>query len=314
MFHPLVRRLCTVVFTMTILFAVDAGAQLLTWREVLDRPNRPQPDLKIAYGTDANQYGELWLPKGANTKAPYPVVLMIHGGCWLAELPGPELLAFQADALREAGVAVWSISYRRLGHKGGENGGGGYPGTFLDAGNGADKLFELAQKYPLDLTHVVATGHSAGGHLALWIAGRPNIASGSALKVNKPLPISAVVGVAAVPDLAYSSSAIAHACGTGTIDALVDLKSRGATGDSDGAWKDTSPLALLPLRVRQTLVFGAQDPIVPAANADRYKSRAAALGEAVEVIKLDNAGHFELISPWTPAGREVVDIILRATR
>jgi acetyl esterase/lipase len=227
------RRLCTALLVMLALAAVGAFGQLMTYRHVLVRPDRPQPELRIPYGSDPNQFGELWLPKDSpyrNKQGELPVVLMIHGGCWLAELPGPELLAFQAGALRSAGVAVWSISYRRLG-----NTGGGYPGTFRDVAAGADKLYELAGKYSLDLTRVVATGHSAGGQLALWAAGRGRIDAASPLKTEKPLPIEAVIGVAPIPDLAYGAHAVAHACGASTIARLVDLKARGAATPIEGA-------------------------------------------------------------------------------
>jgi acetyl esterase/lipase len=303
------RRLCTALLVLLTLAAVGAFGQLMTYRHILVRPDRPQPDLRIPYGTDPNQSGELWLPKNSthkNKQGQLPVVLMIHGGCWRAELPGPELLAFQAGALRDAGVAVWSISYRRLG-----NAGGGYPGTFLDIAAGTDKLYELAGKYSLDLTRVVATGHSAGGHLALWAAARSRIDAVSPLRAEKPVPIRAVVGVAPIPDLAYGTSAVAHACGAATIPQLVDLKTRGAASAIDGAWRDTSPFALLPFNDRQTLIFGSSDTLVPPDNADSYKSRAATVGEPVAVVVVQGAGHFELISPWTPAGREVVERIVK---
>ncbi len=302
-------RFCLQVFVAALLLVADAYGQLLSYKQILDRPDRPQADFKIAYGDDSNQYGELWLPKsaaGTRGKALFPVALMIHGGCWRADLPGPELMAFQADALREAGIAVWSISYRRVG-----GAGGGYPGTFLDAANGADKLYELAQKYPLDLNRVVATGLSAGGHLALWLAARPNIVSASPLKSAKPVPLKAVVSVAGIPDLAYASTALT-ACGERAVDKLVDRSQRASLGDA--IWKDVSPAELLPLKVKQTLISGVYDPIVAPAHAHRYKMRAASLGETVEIVTFDNAGHFELISPWTPAGHEVVNLILSATK
>lgn len=276
---------------------LSASAQTLTFLQVLDRPDRPQPDMRLAYGEAPQQSGELWLPKG---KGPHPVALMIHGGCWQSSLPGPELLAFQADALRAAGLAVWSISYRRVGHAG-----GGYPGTFQDVARGTDHLRQLAQRYPLDLKRLVATGHSAGGHLALWAAARPRIAAGSPLKTEAPLPIAAVVAVAGIPDLAYASST--KLCGT-SVDQLLGAAPTAAL------LQDTSPLALLPLRVPQTLMQGAQDRIVPPAASEGYRARAAELGDAVEAVTLDSAGHFELIAPWTPAGRAVVDRIVGVAR
>ncbi len=278
-----------------------ATAQSLTYRQILDRAARPTSDQKIAYGSDPQQYAELWLPTGTG---PHPVVVLIHGGCWLAALPGPELVAFLADDLRRHGVAVWSLTYRRLGHSG-----GGYPGTFQDVGAGVDKLREAAGQFPLDLTRVVAAGHSAGGHLALWAAARPRLADTSPLKTPQPLPIHAVVGIAAIPDLKQATDG-RTGCPAETPAQLADTARRG----DPAAWADTSPGALLPLGVKQTLVSGIYDAIVPPAYAWRYQARAQGQGEAVTLASLDQSGHFELIAPWTPPGREVVQRILEATR
>lgn len=288
------RVIPRLLMSLVLPIALSASAQTLSFLQILDRPDRPQPDMRLAYGDAPQQFGELWLPKG---KGPHPVALMIHGGCWQSSLPGPELLAFQADALRAAGVAVWSISYRRVGHAG-----GGYPGSFDDVARGTDRLRVLAQRYPLDLKRLVATGHSAGGHLALWAAARPRITAGP-LKAEAPLPIPAVVAVAGIPDLAFASRT--KLCG-----ASVDQLLGGAP--TPALLQDTSPLALLPLHLPQTLMQGAQDRIVPPAASDDYRAKAAALGDKVEVVTLDDAGHFELIAPWTPAGRQVVERIVRA--
>ena len=104
----------------------------------------------------------------------------------MAELPGPELPAWQAETLRQQGFAVWSVSYRRVGHEG-----GGYPGTFKDVAQAADHLREQAKTQPLDLARITASGHSAGGHsagghLALWLAARPGLPPGSHLHAAAP--------------------------------------------------------------------------------------------------------------------------------
>ena len=282
--------------------AFGAQAQLLSFKQLLDLPDRPQPDQRIAYGDDPNQRGELWLPTGPG---PHPVVLMIHGGCWLASLPGPELLAFQAEALRARGVAVWNISYRRA-----DQPGGGYPGTFLDVARGADHLRTLAQRYPLDLARgVVATGHSAGGHLALWAAARPRIDAASPLHAERPLPIAAVLGVAAVPDLHDASR---QGLCNKAVDTLVDLGRRQRPEAPAAIWTDVSPAALQPLGLRQVLLQGIYDGIVPPVHGYGFRARAAKLGDVVDIVNFDNAGHFELILPSTPAGRAVVEQIAGA--
>jgi len=291
----------------TALLMTSASAQTLSFKDILERPDRPSPTHKLAYGEHADQYGELWLPNVAPsaTAKKHPVVILIHGGCWRADLPGPELVAFLADALRQKGIAVWSITYRRVGTKADKF--SPYPDTFRDVAAAAEKLNELAPKYHLDLSRLVTTGHSAGGHLAMWLAARPKLPADSVLFNAKPLAIHASVGIAALADLQYARVASAHACGIDTVDLLVNTNERGAD-----AYRDTSLVPLLPLGIPTTLISGVYDAIVAPAHALRYRERAKAKGEAVALVTLDESGHFELIAPWTPPGRRVVEAIVAA--
>ncbi len=283
----------------------SAQAQFISFRQVLERPERPQPQVRVAYGALAQQQAELWLPSPA--ERPHPVVLMVHGGCWRADLPGPELLAWQAEALRQRGVAVYSVTYRRLAAAGAPDveANGGYPATFQDLALAADHLRTLATQHPLDLQRVTTTGHSAGGHLALWLAARKNLPASSPLHRAQPLPIHAVVPVAGVGDLAWGGAFVGGACGADTVARLVNFPQRGTA-----AWADTSPAALLPLGVPVLMVSGLYDPIVAPAHARRYQRLAADKTDTpVRLMTLDEAGHFELIAPWTDAGRAVVERI-----
>ena len=149
----------------------------------------PAADVRrIAYGADRWQFGDLRLPAGPG---PHPVVITIHGGFWRARY-GLDYLRYVAAALSAAGLATWNIEYRRIG-----NAGGGWPGTFLDVAAAADHVRALATTYPLELGRVVALGHSAGGHLAYWLAGRHHITPGSPLYANEPLPLAGAVALAA---------------------------------------------------------------------------------------------------------------------
>src|SRR5687768_8091238 len=137
---------------------------LMAWPDLLGRP-RPAPTTTIAYGDDPLQVVDLWLPESAG---PHPVVLMVHGGCWQTDIADRTLMNWIADDLRRRDIAVWNIEYRGV-----DRPGGGYPGTFLDAAAAADALRDHAARHNLDLSRVVSVGHSAGGHLALWLAARP---------------------------------------------------------------------------------------------------------------------------------------------
>jgi acetyl esterase/lipase len=101
---------------------------LMTVAQFQAIPSNPA-DHRFSYGTDANQFGELRLPSGAGQ---YPVAILIHGGCWKAEYATLRDLAPMADRLKEKSIATWNIEYRRLAQAG-----GGWPGTYLDVGEGS---------------------------------------------------------------------------------------------------------------------------------------------------------------------------------
>lgn len=260
--------------------------------DLLARP-RVAADLRVVYGQDPLQFGELWLPPG---RGPHPAVILIHGGCWLAELPGLELMDYAAEDLRRAGFAVWNIEYRRIGHAG-----GGYPGTFQDVARAVDHLRTLAEPHELNLRRVAVSGHSAGGHLAVWTLARSRLARSSPLWCADPLPLRGAVSLAGILDLAAYRADGPDACGgPGTIDALVDAAQR-----SDAPFADTSPPELLPLSARQVIVSGDLDPIVPSAFGRAYGETARRAGDPVAVLDIARAGHFELIDPAAPAWAQV---------
>jgi acetyl esterase/lipase len=262
-------------------------------RDVLTR--RPPPfDERIPYGDDPSHFGHLRMPRGAG---PHPVVVYVHGGCWLTEYDLAHA-GHACAALTEAGIASWSLEYRRLGDSG-----GGWPETFIDVACGADHLREIARAKPLDLTRVVAAGHSAGGHLAMWLAARSRIPAGDPIHTPDPLPLRGVVAIAGAVDLARASQL--QVC-RGAVDALMG----GPPGSVPQRYASGSPFDLLPLGLPQVLVNGGRDTVVPVELAERYTARATELGDAVDLIRIDGADHFDLIDPLAPAFAQVRDAVL----
>lgn len=273
--------------TLAAALAGCAHAGPISYRDLLAR-ERPHADAKIAYGALPLQFGELWLPRG---KGPYRVVVMIHGGCWLADLPGTELMDYVSDDLRDDGIAVWNLEYRRIGHEG-----GGWPGTFQDIAAGVDHVRELAKTYRLDLKHVVFAGHSAGGHLALWAS------KASPLRGDDPFLPRGAVSLAGIIDLAAYRETGPDACGgPGTIDALTGAKFR----KTQDLYAGLSPAAMLPLGLPQAVISGDLDPIVPPRFGTAYVAAAKAKGDTVTELNLRGAGHFELIDPQAPAWKVI---------
>jgi acetyl esterase/lipase len=276
----------------------DTAFTPMTWADLTSRP-RPAPQATIAYGADDYQKVDLWLPAGAG---PFPVVLLVHGGCWTTSIADRSLMDWAADDLREAGYAVWNIDYRGV-----DRPGGGYPGTFQDAAAATDLLRANAAKYRLDLSRVVAVGHSAGGHLALWLAARPKLPATSPLRTADPLPIAHVISLGGLPDLEQTAASPDNGCGT---DVVAQLVGKSGPGRTD-IYADTSVPRLFPLGVPQDLVNGREDAIIPYRLATDYvaKSKGAATLHTVA-----NTGHVELVAPDTPAWKETKRLIALAFR
>jgi len=267
---------------------------LMAWPDLLGRP-RPQPTATIAYGDDSLQVVDLYLPQGAG---PHPTAIMVHGGCWQTEIADRRIMNWIAADLARRGIAVWNIDYRGV-----DRAGGGYPGTFQDAAAAADALRDHAARHNLDLSRVVATGHSAGGHLALWLAARPRLPEGSPLRSESPIPIHAVVSLGGLPDLEEAARPPGSGCGTEVIARI-----------SGGRYAETSVPRLAPLGLPQVLINGRQDRIIPTSYAEGYARPMRAAGDDVRVRMIESTGHVELIAPETAAWAAAAEEIERALR
>lgn len=250
-------------------------------------PGVPEPVL-VRYGAHPDQHAVLHLPaRDANL----PVVVVLHGGYWRSSY-GAELGTPLAADLAAAGLAAWNLEYRRVG------GGGGWPTTFTDVATGVDALAGPAQQAAggrLDLGRVVLVGHSAGGQLAVWAAGRHRLPAGlpaqtapGADPVVRPVGAVAQAGVLDLVDGArrrLGGGAVADLLGGGP-DAVPDR------------YRIASPVAMAPLGAPVVCVHGTADRTVPLRQSERF---VVAAGAQAELVALPGIGHFELIDPSQPA-------------
>ncbi len=274
----------------------------LSWSELSQMP-LPKPGERITYGERPQQFGELRVPKG---KGPFPVVVLIHGGCWLSDFDYVYITRLAAW-LTDRGVATWTIEFRRIGDQG-----GGWPGTFLDVAHAADFVRQIARTHPLDPKRVHAAGHSAGGHLALWLATRAKLPEDSEIFMKDPMAIRGVLGLAAIADLAQYRVGPAGSC-----HSAVDQLLGGAPGKFPKRYAETSPRQRLPLGVPQIFLQGDRDPIVDPSSVKDYAATAKKAGDRVTVLPLPGAGHFEASVP-TPKTEAVFEkalqLLLNPTR
>jgi acetyl esterase/lipase len=258
---------------------------------VLTDPPVPA-DHRIAYGDGSQQFGDLRLPRVTGRR---PAVIAIHGGFWRSAYDLTHLSHLCA-ALTRAGFVTWSLEYRRIGQPG-----GGFPGTLQDVAQGVRFLSGLAKQYAIDLQKVVTIGHSAGGHLALWLAARARFKT--ALGIERDgLTVRGVVSLAGISDLAEGFR-------LGLSEGAVRELMGGSPREVPDRYAIASPAELLPLGIRQILVHGTEDDVVPAAMSIHYFEKASEAGDRVALVPLRGMGHFEPVDPDSAAWPEVLGAV-----
>lgn len=262
-----------------------AGGQTDGYPPELARLTASSPEAYrvVRYGPSAGQYGEYW-PGGHGA-----AVVLIHGGYWRARVRLDVMHLLAAD-LNARGYAVWNIEYRRM-----DMPGGGWPGTFDDVATALDAVADLGDK-AVDPARVGVIGHSAGGHLALWAAGRP-AGPPCAARVTPAL----VVSLAGVCDLAMAAR-------LGLSNGAVSELLGGGPDERPEVYRQANPAALAPLGVPQLVVHGTADTDVPRQLSERY---AAAAGPEATLLDLPGVDHFQIIDPDTAAWARVAQELAR---
>lgn len=251
-------------------------------REDYGKFNSVESDFRLSYGTESDQFGDLYLPSGDR---PHPVVILLHGGCWRNRF-GLEPLGRVAGHLQQMGIAVWNLEYQRLGQ------GGGWPTTMQDVARGADHLRLLARIYPLNLEKVIAVGHSAGGHLGLWLGARSHLPSSSELYFPDPLPLTGVLSLAGVADLVRG---VAWDVCQGACAELMG----GLPEEVPERYQQASPCQMGPVKIPQVHLIGEYDENVRAkmVQEDVFELQKQAFEVSIDLEVIPEIGHFELVDP-----------------
>lgn len=256
----------------------------------------PAPTATYAYGKAPSQYAELFIPPG---RGPFPVAVLVHGGCWTQQFGGITQLRNMAGALATRGIAVWNVEYRRV-----DEDGGGYPGTYQDISAALDLLASQAPARSLDLARIVAVGHSAGGQLVQWLAGRNRIAPSSPLYQAQPLPIRHIVSLGGLADLRSEQALIKRSCDRDMID-LTGLPS----ATRPDVFSDTNAAELMPNGSHTVLITGERDTVSPPRVAHDYAARALKAGDRAEVVVVPGASHYDEVAVGSPAWTAVLQAI-----
>ncbi len=261
-------------------------------QSVLDRVPSPA-DERIRYGDGDLRFADLRIP---DEDGPRPCVIAVHGGFW-RNTYDLEHLGHLCAALTGQGLATWNIEYRRAGDRE-----GGWPGTFRDVTTASRYLFDHASELGIDPKRVIVLGHSAGGHLASWLASMKNVPADSPIRAE-PLPFKAAVPLAGVLDL---RQAWIENLGNGAVANFLG----GTPDDVPDRYGAASPNALLPSTVPHLIVHGSEDENVPMRMSVAYHVTATRLGATASLLTLPGADHFDVIDPESRFWPEIASAIL----
>ncbi|MDC8756957.1 alpha/beta hydrolase [Janthinobacterium fluminis] len=259
----------------------------------------PAPTARIPYGSAASQFVELFRPDGAG---PFPVALLVHGGCWTVAFGGMRQMHNVAGALAAEGIAVWSVEYRRVDEEG-----GGYPGTYQDMHAAIALLEAEAATYQLDTSRIVAMGHSAGGQLVQWIAGRARLPAGSPLYRGDFLPIRHIISLGGLADLRNEQDLIKSSCDRD----MLQLTGVACAARPD-VFADTNAAELMPNGSVTMLITGELDTVSPPRAAHDYARRAHLAGDRADVLILPGAGHYDEIAASSAAWQLILPEVRKA--
>jgi acetyl esterase/lipase len=241
----------------------------------------PPADARLPYGSDPNQFGELRVPK---TGGPFAVVIDIHGGYWRAKYDLTHT-GHLCAVLTARGLATWNVEYRRVG-----NAGGGWPGTFEDVRSGYRFVSQIVKRYNLDSSKSVVVGHSAGGQLALCLAGHE-------ASVKRVISLAGVVDLQQAWELHLSDNAVVGFLG-------------GDPARVPEHYREADPMQLKISQATQWLIHGAADDTVPPFLSRNYTGQKKKSGENVHYLEISTAGHFDLIDPRSTAWPKVEGTVL----
>jgi len=248
----------------------------------------PPPDLRLTYGSDLNQFLDLRLPK-ERTRQPWRLAIHIHGGFWRAKY-NLEHAGHLCAALTGKGIATANLEYRRVG-----NAGGAWPGTFEDIRSAYQFLVQNAGHHHYDAKRIVVMGHSAGGQLALCLAGHEST-------VTRVVSLAGVVDLLGAFELHLSN------------DAVVEFL-RGTPAEVADHYREADPMQLSIPRARQWLIHGSADDTVPPQFSRDYvaakKNRRGQQKEEARLTEITGADHFDLIDPQSKAWIQVEQTVIQ---
>ncbi|NKB38676.1 MAG: alpha/beta fold hydrolase [Gammaproteobacteria bacterium] len=269
----------------------DEKSTLISLQEAVTTTQQPA-DYRLNYGPGVFQFGDLRLPEG---EGPYPLVVIIHGGCWTAKY-GLHLMDAMAERLTSLGFATWNPEFRRIGMKGGE-----WSDIFTDVLMATHYVDNLASRFNLDRQNITLTGHSSGGHLVLWLAHQQQL-----INKHEKLNIKAVVSLAPLTDLSKVAQDDSLPCHD-TVGGLMG----GSLAEFPKRYQQASPVQMADTDLKIVVVNGDQDSKGFYRQFVDYRQSMKKRSRKISHLEVAPSGHFEMITPGTNAWQDLEKVFLR---
>ncbi len=219
----------------------------------------------IAYGTDARQKLDVYVPRPARAKA--PVVVFFYGGNWHVGERADYL--FVGEALASRGIASVIPDYRLYPNV-------RFPVFLDDCARAVRWTLDNAERFGADPARLFLMGHSAGAYNAAMLALNAQYLRAAGVDARR---VHGLIGLAGPYDFLPLQSDV----------------TKGVFGYPDTP-RSTQPIEFVSRPTPPTLLItAAEDEFVDPSNSTRLAARLRNAGGVVREIALRRVGHRTLI-------------------
>jgi acetyl esterase/lipase len=242
---------------------------------------------------DREEKLDLYYPAQRSGSVRSPAVVIIHGGGWTGGSKSAGREFNIGTTLARAGYVCASVEYNKQGTN-------LWPGNLHDCKNAVRFLRAKADQYGVDTDHVGVIGGSAGGHLALMVAGTAGVPT---LSPTGPYPgvsdrVQACVDLYGISDLLTRRATEPDGTPTGQPLRATTLFP-GDPGDDLDKWKLASPVNHVSKQFPPTLIIhGAADTTVDRAQSVELDKKLDEQRVEHQLILVPGVGHSFDLERW----------------
>jgi acetyl esterase/lipase len=235
-----------------------------------------QTYLNTAYGSDALQKMDVYLPAG-RTISDTKVIILVHGGAWSTGDKADFTEYVDTLKARMPGYAIFNINYRLATATGNL-----FPAQENDVKAAFDFIVSKTDDYKVS-RKIALLGASAGGHLAL-LQGYKNIA---------PVKVKAIVDFFGPTDMTEMHDNPVNPLIVPVIETLL----AGTPATNPSMYQQSSPINFVTVESPPTIILhGGLDPLVPVSQSTSLDAKLQTKGVAHQYVFYPTEGH-----GWTGA-------------